>query len=153
MYGTQMKTARFFSTICTAFTFKILLICLFYHYHYLIKLGEYVAKLRKLIGNMVQKIFFRKKYFFSARNIFLRKKYFSPQEIYFSPQEIYFSPQEIYFFSARNIFLCKKYFCSDWPNWLHNHLLSPAQTPKASTVVPTLAQRRANQFCCLGMYS
>ena len=87
--------------------------------------------LRKLIGNMVQKIFFRKKYFFpqeiffsarniffSARNIFFsaRNIFFSarniffPQEIYFFrkkyifPQEINFSPQEI-FFSARNIFV------------------------------------------------
>ena len=143
------------------------------------------TEVRKLIGNMVQKIFFRKTYFFSARNIFLRKKYiflrkkyvfsarnkffsarnkffsarniffrkkyFFPQKIFFSARNIFFSarniffsarniffPQEIYFsarnifFSARNIFLRKKYFCSDWPNWLHNHLLSPAQTPKAS---------------------
>ena len=57
--------------------------------------------LRKLIGNMVEKIFFRKKYFFSARNIFFRKKYFFPQEIFFSARNI--------FFSARNIFLRKKY--------------------------------------------
>ena len=82
--------------------------------------------------------FFPQEIFFSARNIFFRKKYFSPQEIYFFrkkiyffrkkyifPQEINFSPQEI-FFSARNIFY------SDWPSWLHNHLLSPAQTPKAN---------------------
>ena len=98
--------------------------------------GKAITFLRKLIGNMVQKIFFRKKnfspqeiyfspqeiyfsarkIFFSARNIFFSaRNIFSPQEIYFSPQEIYFSarniffPQEI-FFSARNIFLRKKYF-------------------------------------------
>ena len=82
--------------------------------------------------------FFRKKYIFLRKKyIFFRKKYFFPQEIFFSARNIFF-PQEIYFsarnkfFSARNIFLRKKYFCSDWPSWLHNHLLSPAQTPKAS---------------------
>ena len=45
MHGTKMETAQFFCTIPTALTFKILFICLFYHYHYFIKLGEYVAKL------------------------------------------------------------------------------------------------------------
>ena len=67
--------------------------------------------LRKLIGNMVQKIFFRKNFFFSARNIFLRKKYiflrkkyiFSARNKFFSARNIFF-PQEI-FFSTRNIFV------------------------------------------------
>ena len=105
---------------------------------------KYIFLRKKYIFSARNKFFSARNIFFSARNIFFRKKYLFPQEIFFSarniffPQEIYFFPQEIYFsarnkfFSARNIFLRKKYFCSDWPSWLHNHLLSPAQTPIAS---------------------
>ena len=68
------------------------------------------TEVRKLIGNMVQKIFFRKKYFFSARNIFLRKKYiFLRKKYVFSARNKFFSARNK-FFSARNIFFRKKYF-------------------------------------------
>ena len=79
--------------------------------------------LRKLIGNMVQKIFFRKKYF---------------------------SPQEIYFFSARNIFFRKKYIFSARNNLFPQEIFFSARNISSESVVPhaqSLSQSLARASC------
>ena len=58
----QMKTARFFCTISTAFIIysKYYSFVYFYHDHYFIKLSKYVAKLIGMLLPVIWALFFTK---------------------------------------------------------------------------------------------
>ena len=91
--------------------------------------------LRRKIFLVEKNISCGKKYFLRKKNIFLAEKnLFLAEKIYFLRRKIYFLRRKI-FLAEKKIFLAEKYFCTMLPisfRRLHNHLLSPAQTPKAS---------------------